>query len=180
MTAELREGPILLQNFLGDTFHMTCTTWMYLNRFPRIPTTLNVLENCLKKLWNFRKHVANLLTVKKHFFFNPNVVVVVFCFVFFLKKNKTKQNQNIKPWPSRDIECIWMFYFSQFWASVTSTDKPFTPQHSNKNTHVQTDKSLERFAIHTGTYLNDYGSDVKIPRKEENKLMNNSIMLFRN
>ena len=70
-----------------------------------------------------------------------------------------------------------MFIFSQFCASVTSARKPFTLQHSNKITRVQTDQSLERVTIHTGACVSAYGtqgrdSNVKNPRKGENKLLN--------
>ena len=70
-----------------------------------------------------------------------------------------------------------MFIFSQFCASVTPVHKPFTPQHSNKNTRVQIDQSLEHVTIHTGAYASAYGtqersSNMKNPRKAENKLLN--------
>ena len=76
-----------------------------------------------------------------------------------------------------DTTYIWKFIFFQFSASVTSTRKPFMTQHSNTNIRVQTDQSLERVAIHTGMYMSVYGtqgrgSNMKNPRKEENKLLN--------
>ena len=70
-----------------------------------------------------------------------------------------------------------MFIFSQFCTSVMSACKPFKLQHSNKITRGQTDQSLERVAILTGAYMSAYGtqergSNVKNPRKRENKLLN--------
>ena len=70
-----------------------------------------------------------------------------------------------------------MFILSPFCTSVTSASKPFTPQHSNKITQVQVDQSLELVVIHTGAYVRAYdtqgcSSNVKNPRKGENKLLN--------
>ena len=75
------------------------------------------------------------------------------------------------------LQCISMFIFSQFCASVTSARKPFMHHHSNKITREQIDQSLEHAVIHTGTYAGAYGtqghgSNMKYPRKEENILLN--------
>ena len=70
------------------------------------------------------------------------------------------------------IYCVSMFIFSQFCAWVTCAHKAFTPQHSNKIIRGQIDLSLERVAMHTGTYVRAYGtqrfdSNVKTCKREK-------------
>ena len=62
-----------------------------------------------------------------------------------------------------------MFIFSHFHTSLMSARKLFTPQHSNKNIHVEVDQSQDCVVIHTHTdaYVSAYTRRVRSSNMKE-------------
>ena len=62
----------------------------------------------------------------------------------------------------RQLNCIWMFSFSHFRASVTFALKPFMPLCSNKNIPVQVDQSQGHVTIYTDVYVSTFARRVAV------------------